>query len=260
MSQSRRKTTIWLTLLGLAVVFAVVAGILGMLTPTQASLAYLMGMVYVVLALGTFVNLRLQDIRLSMPRLGVTTRATPAARKASQRAHLKGGMEADALLTDVGLILNQHDADGQLRRHLAQVVSLDEGALQPYVTLNVLPEHSNRVALIQFDLHDQTGKQRFSRQCEQWLRDGDNLVVCDRQLSLEGRGEEAARSGVWDLRITVDGVLVGMHGFSVTPSTAERRRRLSNDGEAGIENQAQSEAAPVSLEDLLRQQRGSHRD
>jgi hypothetical protein len=238
---------------------AVLAGILGTLAPAQATIAYLLGMVYVALALGTFVNLRLQDLHLAMPRLGGSVRTTPAARRASQRAHLKGGIDADALLTDVGLILNDRDSDDQLRRHLAQVVSLDEGAIQPYVTLNVLPEHSNRLALIQFEVYDHTGKVRFSRQCQQWLRDGENLVVCDRQLALQGSGTEGARSGIWDLRISIDGVLVGMHGFSVTPSTAERRRRLSNDGESGIEGRAAPEEVPVSLEDLLRQQRRSDR-
>ncbi|HLY28138.1 MAG TPA: hypothetical protein VKQ72_17465 [Aggregatilineales bacterium] len=260
MAQNRRKTTIWLALLGLAVLIAVLAGLLGTLGPAQATIAYLLGMVYVALALGTFVNLRLQDIRLSMPRLGGSVRTTPAARKAAQRAHLKGGLDADAFLTDVGLILNDRAADGQLRRHLAQVVALDEGAIQPFVTLNVLPEHSNRLAIIQFEVYDHTGKLRFSRQCDQWLRDGENLIVCDRQLSLQGSSTEGARSGVWDLRLTVDGVLVGMHGFSVTPSTAERRRRLSNDGEAGVEGRAAPEESPVSLEELLRQQRGSHRE
>src|SRR5579859_116378 len=147
MAQNRRKTTIWLALLGLAVLIAVLAGLLGTLAPAQATLAYLLGMVYLVLALGTFVNLRVQDIRLSMPRLGGSVRTTPAARKAGQRARLKGGIDADAFLTDIGMILNDRAADGQLRRHLAQVVALDEGAIQPYTTLNILPEHSNRLAL-----------------------------------------------------------------------------------------------------------------
>ena len=133
---------------------------------------------------------------------------------------------------------------------------MDDDAIQPYVTLNVPPEAGHRLAIIEFEFYDQTGRVQFSRKIEQWIRDGDNNIICDRQLPLS-QDQTVSRSGVWDLRVTVDGGLVAIHNFSVTPSTEERRRQLNSDGEViGDRLVIPQEDMPMSLEDLLREQRG----
>src|SRR5450432_2001117 len=231
MNRSRRGTYVWLMLLGLAVALVILGGLLGTAplgTPQLALLA-----VYALVALPTVANFELKRMQLSLPRFSAPVRMTPAARKATQRAHTHRSA-GDAAVTDIGLIVNEQRDDGQWNRHLAQVIAGDDGAIQPYISLRVPSETSNRLALIAFELYDQAGQPRFSRQHEQWLRDGDNLVVCDRQLPLQESGSGTSRSGVWDLRITVDGILVAVHNFSVAPSNAERRRRLTTDGEAGL--------------------------
>src|SRR5258706_10879932 len=148
-----------------------------------------------------------------MPRLN-TIRMTPAARKATQRARSRGDMMTENTLTDLGLIVNERRSDGQWKRRMAQVVSMDDEAVQPYTVIHATSEESDRVALVQFDLYDHSGRVRFSRTCEQWIRDGDNLVVCDRQLPLRMEEEGAARSGTWDLRITINGALAAIHSFT----------------------------------------------
>src|SRR5262249_41944545 len=151
-----------------------------------------------------------------------------AARQATQRARSRPTYGNDAALTDVGMIVNERRRDGQWNRHLAQVISLDDDAIQPYAAVHADAQRSNRLSIVEFDIFDQAGRQRFSRHCEQWIREGNNLVVCDRQLPLQQLSNENVRSGVWDLRITVDGSLVGIHSFTMMPSTEDRRRQFND--------------------------------
>src|SRR5438105_2918784 len=253
MSKSRRGTVIWLAMLGIAVALIVLAST-SATSAISPVLAFVVLIAYLGLVTGSLVNVSLSSLRLSMPRVAAATRVTPAARKAVQRARARSGYSSDATLTDVGLIVNERLSNGQLDRHIAQAVSLDNDAIQPYVTIHALPENSDRLALIQFEIFDHAGQPRFSRQCEQWLRDGENLVVCDRQLPLDV--QDNVRSGVWDLQVKVDGAVAAVHSFSITPSTAEQRRRFSNDGEMQPRDHSiPDEDLPISLEDLLREQR-----
>jgi len=242
-------------MLGVAVALIVLASA-SATSAISPVLALVVLIAYLGLVFGSLVNVSLSTLRMSVPRLPAATRMTPAARKAVQRARSRSGYSPDATLTDVGLIVNERLSNGQLDRHIAQAVSLDNDAIQPYVTIHALPENSDRLALIQFEIFDHVGQPRFSRQCEQWLRDGDNLVVCDRQLPLDV--QDNVRSGVWDLQVKVDGAIAAVHSFSVTPSTAEQRRRFSNDGEMQPRDHTiPDEDLPISLEDLLREQRQS---
>src|SRR5258706_1403855 len=258
MSRSRRGTYIWLLMLGFAVALVVLAGALGTATGISAQLAFVLVAGYLLLALASLARFALPKVNLSMPRISSAIRMTPAARQATQRVRNRPNFAHDAALTDIGMIINERRRDGQWNRHLAQVVSLDDDAIQPYAAIYAAADHSNRLAIVEFDIFDQAGRQRFSRHCEQWIRDGINLIVCDRQLPLQQVSDENVRSGVWDLRITVDGSLAGIHSFTVTPSTEDRRRQFSNEGEAEMSDMVDNDA-PVSLEDLLRErpQQGS---
>lgn len=255
MSKSRRGTYIWLVMLGIAVGLIALAAMFG--TEVSAPFAFALVVGYIAIALASIARFTLPQLNLSMPQISTAIRMTPAARQATQRARNRANFSDDTTLTDVGMIINQRRHDGQWNRHLAQIVSLDDDAIQPFLAIHADADQSNRLALIQFDIFDQTGRQRFSRQCEQWIRDGNNLIVCDRQLPLQPLNDENGRSGVWDLRITVDGSVVGVHSFTVTPSTANRRRQFNDEGETDIGEIVDD--GPVSLEDLLRErpQQGS---
>lgn len=249
MSRSRRGTYIWLLMLGLAVGIVLLAGALEAAISAEVALALVIG--YIVLAGASLATIALPSLNVSMPQISSAIRMSPNARQASQRARTRPGFSRDATLTDVGTIINERRRDGQWDRHLAQVISLDDDAVQPFISVFVDSNHSNRLAIVQFDIYDQTGRQRFSRQCEQWVRDGNNLIVCDRQLPLQQLSDVHSRTGTWDLRITVDGSVVGIHSFTVTPSTADRRRQFGNEGETEMAEIVDD--MPVSLEDLLRE-------
>jgi hypothetical protein len=254
MNTGRRGIYIWLMMLGVAVALVVLAGALGT-AALSAEVAIAIMAAYVAMALVAVAGNRLQHLQVPRPNLRAAVRTTPAARRATQRARSRPGYNADHAITDIGLIVNQKRRDGRWERHLAQSVSMDEHAIQPYMTVDVPPNLAQRLALIQFDIYDQAGRPQFSRQVEQWVRDGDNSIICDRQLPL-ARNESLGRSGIWDLRVAIDGALAAIHSFSVTPSTEEQRRQFTDDGEAvGERLEIADDDLPVSLEDLLREQR-----
>jgi len=71
------------------------------------------------------------------------------------------------------------------------------------------------------------------------------------------------RAGTWDLRVKVDGMLVGMLDFSMSTASNERSSATDSEGELRTSRPAPRErliraddddGAPVSLEDLLREQ------
>ncbi len=254
MNTGRRGIYIWLLMLGVAVAFILLAGALGT-AALSAELAFAILAAYLALAFTAVAGDRLRTLQMPVPNLRMA-RATPAARRAAQRARSRPNYNADHAVTDIGLIVNQKRRDGQWDRRLAQSVSMDEGALQPYLTVDVPPQLGHRLALIRFEIYDQSGRPQFTRQVEQWVRDGENAVICDRQLRLAGN-EDLGRSGIWDLRVSVDGALVAIHSFSMTPSTEERRRQYSHDGEARSDRlEIGDEDVPMSLDELLREQRG----
>jgi len=253
MRSGQRGIYIWLVLLGLVVGFVVLAGLFGAAT-ISAELALAIGVVYLGLVAFAMGKNLTRTIQLPKPALRMPIRATPAARKATQRARTRPGYSADSTLTDVGMIINERRPDGKWNRHLAQVVSMDDDAVQPYITIHVPPETSNRLALVKFELYDQAGRLQFSRQVEQWVRDGDNTIICDRQLPLR-TSDSPGRSGVWDLRVTMDGSPYAIHSFTMTPSTGDRRQQFDNEGEVVTDRLILTDDEPMSLEDLLREQR-----
>lgn len=251
--QGQRGTYVWVALIGLIVGLLALSGTLGALGSVV-----LVG-AYVALLAAIFANSRLKDLQNMIPVLAASARVTPAARAAVTRARRLSSYNTDETISDVGIIVNEQDRNRRWTRRIAQTVSLDDQALQPYVKLNVPPEHSNRVALIKFEVIDKAGKTQFSRQIEQYVRDGDNLISCDQQLPIRGN-DKLGRAGTWDMRVSINGTLAACHSFPVTPATAERRAQLGDDGEAraaaNLSAPDEVEAnMPLSLEDLLREQR-----
>lgn len=258
MRVGRRGTYIWLGLIGVIVALLTLSGALG----AFASILFVGA--YLSLLAGVFATERLRQLQNVLPTLAVNTRTTPAARAAVGRARRLTNYNTDEVVTDVGVIVNEQNKNGRWQRRIAQSVSTDDQALQPYVKINVPPEISQRVALIKFDVLDRTGKVQFSRQVEQYVRDGENLIPSDQQLPMRGN-DKLGRTGTWDLHVSINGTLAACHSFVVAPAVAERRARLADDGEARLSSISvpadKEDDGPLSLEELLREQREelSHR-
>ena len=58
-----------------------------------------------------------------------------------------------------------------------------------------------------------------------YLRDGEMNILADHQLPLV-ESERALQAGDWDLRVYVDGSLLGAHMFTLAPSLSDRFRRF----------------------------------
>src|SRR5258706_8977922 len=130
MNRSRRGTYVWLMLMGLAVLLVILGGAFGTATAVTPQMALTLLSVYTLIAAAAVANFEWWRLRFSLPHFSAPVRMTPAARKATQRAHSRVS-PGDAALTDIGLIVNERRDDGQWKRHLAQVVAMDDGAIQP---------------------------------------------------------------------------------------------------------------------------------
>lgn len=222
--------------------------------------------VFGVLAAAVFASGRLRQLQESLPNIAATVKATPNARAASARARRLSNYAPPETVTDVAVIINDRDRTGRLTRRVAQNVSMDELAIQPIVKFTVPPEDLNRIAIVKFEIIDKAGKVQFTRSVEHYTRDGINLVACDQQLPLRNN-PKLGRAGTWDLQISINGQLAAVHSFIVTPAQDMRSRSLSDEGEitasaadssrlrAPDEDELQD--MPLSLEDLLREQRSS---
>ncbi len=241
-----------------------VIGLAALATLTEAPvLSVLMVGAYVAMLAAIFANDRLRQLQNMIPTLAATTKTTSAARNAVARARRLSNYTTDESVTDIGIIINEKDRNGRWTRRIAQSVSMDDQAIQPYVKVNVPPDQSNRVALIKFEVVDKAGKTQFSREVEQYVRDGENLIPSDQQLPFRGN-DKLGRAGTWDLQVSINGALAACHSFGVSPSTAAMRPILEDDGEAAIAHLStpddKEDDMPLSLEDLLREQRqGSSR-
>ena len=192
------------------------------------------------------------------------TRMTPQAREAVARANSRLTLGvANLQLTDIGLIATQTGSDGMNMRR-TRSVSKDDDGVRPYITLYVPSAEADRSATVQFELYDQNGEEQYRRVTTAFLRSGEMNILADTHLPLFDN-DHISGVGDWDLRVSVDGVMLGIHSFALTASVDERRRRLrreSNDYYAADDGErAQGgrhvhirDDAPMSLEELLRNQ------
>jgi len=116
-------------------------------------------------------------------------------------------------------------------------MSKDDDGVRPFVTLNVEPGEAERHAMVRFELYNQYGEERFVHEMKAFLREGEMSIMTDHHLALAGN-HDVQGAGDWDLRVYVDGNLVGLHNFMLAPSMNERQRRLAD--EAGIEDRGRS--------------------
>ena len=149
-------------------------------------------------------------------------------------------------------------------------VSKDDDGARPFITLNVEPEDADRNVLIRFEITSHGGEALYVHEMKAFLRDGEMSIMADHHLPLAGN-PRIQGMGDWDLRVFLDGNLIGLHNFTLAPSMRERNRRLAGDyqedravdeapaDEFDIIDELKQERAPKppTLQDLLQEQRSS---
>ncbi|MEZ4668919.1 MAG: hypothetical protein R3E39_13510 [Anaerolineae bacterium] len=255
----RRQNTLWLAALGALVLAAGVAGIAE--PPIFAALVAL----YAVALAASLIEFQPRRLRDAIPSSPLTRmRMSPQAREATERARRRSSYTPSGLmLLDVGLISLITSSDGSMIMRRGRQSSLDDNGVRPYITLNVEPNDADRNALIRFEIIDHNGQTQYVHEMKTFLRDGEMNILADTQLPLYGN-DRLAGAGDWDLRVSIDGMTLGLLSFSMTPSVSGRSRQVARRAEAAAIHLEDTidDSSPVSLEDLLRtnqNQRGQER-
>jgi hypothetical protein len=185
------------------------------------------------------------------------------AREAVERAKARQTyITTEAQVLDVGLIATLDRADGMVMQRTRDI-SLDDNSVRPYVTLQVPALEADRRATVRFEMEDGHGDRVFIHEQEQYMRDGRIDILSGAQLPLFS-SDQGIDPGDGDLRVYLNGDLISVLGFTIAPSTRDRwagrrqqraQTRLS-DREDDTSQDTDDEA-PVSLEELLRQQNRS---
>lgn len=243
----RRRNTVWLAALtALVALAAVLAG------PTPA-VAALFALLLVAIA-ASLIEFQPRQLRSTIPASPLAAmRMSPQAREASERARRRSTMTTPGLtLLDVGLISLQASFDGMVMRR-SRSVSLDDKGVRPYIILHIAPDQAERNGIVRFEIIDQNGETQYIHEMKTYLRDGEMNILADHQLPLAGN-ERLAGAGDWDLRVSVDGSLIGLFSFNTTPSLAARQRQFERevqDAAYRLEDEVE-DSSPVSLDELLR--------
>ena len=251
----QRRNFAWLTVLGALIGIAVLSGAPGLVSTA------LLG-IFALAAAATVIDFQ-PDKLLNRSRASLTTmRMSTEAREAVERAHRRGSYYDDGLtLLDVGLITAQSNREGMVMRR-TRSVSLDDDGVRPFITLHVQPTNAEHTARVRFEIIDANGATQYVHEMRAFLRDGEMNILADHQLPLAEN--PALQSGDWDLRVYVDGKLLGAHMFTLAPSLNNRFRHVDpRDANASAnaatanpvaqpDTSAQPDEAPLSLEDLLR--------
>jgi hypothetical protein len=227
MIRLRRRNTAWLTSMGLLIGFALLAA------PVSAAvqLALIGSLVVAFIASMVEMGPNQETIIDALQRAPIRRRVTPQAREASERAASRAGYfnRNGIVMLDLGLIAMQTGMDGLAMRRTRNI-SKDDDGVRPFITLHVQPEEAERQAVIRFEMYNHMGEEQYVHEMKTYLREGEINLLADHHLPLAGnRGIDG--SGDWDLRVFVDGNLIGMQNVMLSPSVTERQRRLSGEAE-----------------------------
>ncbi len=245
----RRRNVTWLILLGVLVAIAVLANVATGIQ-TGALLA-----LYAVALAASLLEVRPAKIidgvqRSSLARM----RMSPQAQEAVDRASRRGSVGVVGItMVDIGLIVSHTTSEGMVMRR-SRAFSKDDDGVRPYLTLHVHPNAADTTSIVRFELIDHNGQQQYVHEMKTYLRDGEMNILADHQLPL-GRNERLAGSGDGDLRVYLDGVLLGALNYTLSPSVRERNRQISRMqqlDEDEMLDDADASGGPMSLEDLLR--------
>lgn len=240
----KRKNITWLTILGVLVAIAVLANI-----ATGLQVGVLLALYAVALA-ASLLEVQpakiLSDVqRSSLGRL----RMSPAAQEAVDRASRRGsnGIHGITML-DIGLIVSHTTSEGMVMRR-SRSFSKDDDGVRPYLTLQVSPQAADVTSIIRFEMVDHSGQQQYVHEQKTYLRDGELNILADHQLPL-GRNNRLEGAGDGDLRVYIDGVLLGALNYTLAPSVRERNRQISRL--QALEDEMIDDESPTSLEELMR--------
>ncbi len=247
----RKRNTAWLAALTALILVAVAAG--GIANP-PAALA-LIALLGVALA-ATLIEVQPRRLREAIPSSPLSMmRMSAQAREASERARRRSSFTPTGLtLLDVGLIALVTSPDGSMIMRRGRQVSLDDKGVRPYITLNIDPESADRNATIRFEILDHNGQTQYVHEMKTFLRDGEMNILADTQLPLLGN-DRLPGAGEWDLRVSVDGLTMGLLSFTTTPSLIARSKqfatRVADDAPIRLQDDA-DDSTPMTLEDLMR--------
>lgn len=248
---SNRGTLVWLFIVGVALSMATVAGEI----PNEVNAALIAAYLGLVLLVAR--NVPFGSVLESLSaRSEKQPEPTEIAREAIARARTHPDYDSLIQLLDVGLIVDEQRPDGvSLRR--GRFVSLDDDGLRPFGIVHVPAGLSGRFGHIRFEIRDETGHLHYVYEDEKWLQPGENALLPDYRFPIRKQADKLAAGG-WSTSIIVDGGVLGIHHFNLSPSLAARRRLIGADGEVMRERVWRSdegdESLPLSLEELLRQQ------
>ncbi len=246
----RRRNTAWLAALTALIV---VAGVSGAATP--AALFALIALLGVALA-ASFVEVRPNRLREAIPSSPLAMmRMSAQAREASERARRRSSYAPPGLtLLDVGLIALVTSQDGSMIMRRGRQVSLDDKGVRPYITLNIDPQSADRNATVRFEILDHNGQTQYVHEMKTFLRDGEMNILADTQLPLLDN-DRLPGAGDWDLRVSVDGLTMGLLSFTTTPSIIARSRQyappVADNAPIRLQDEA-DDSTPMTLEDLMR--------
>ncbi len=254
--QFRRRNLPWLIVLGAMTGIGLLSGMASPLV--AAALAGMFG----AAVIGSMLNFSPKRVT-ELSRSSLTAmRMSTNAREAFERARRRGGMIDPGLtLLDVGLITVQTGRAG-MDLTMTRDISQDEDGVRPFVQLHVQPVLADRQARIRFELIDGNGARQYVHEMRTYLREGEMNLLADQQLPLAQNPKIAA--GEWDLRVFVDGSMIGALGFTMIPSLSDRFRRPDTDVQGAAtrladeitdedERELPADDRPMSLEELLRQ-------
>lgn len=248
----RRRNLVWLGILGALLGIVLLSG------AATAEVALTLVGLYAVAALATLIEIAPRRL-LSQSRASLTMmRMSADAREAVERARRRGGLPDGGLtLLDIGLITSQASPDGMVMRR-TRAVSQDDDGVRPFITLHVQPHESDRRALIRFEMIDQNGQVQYVHEMQTYLRDSEMNILADHHLPLFDN-PAITGAGDWDLRVLIDGRLMGAYGFTLSPSIRDRFPHLARSREAAdrrLSGEGRvlrgADDGPMSLEELLR--------
>ncbi|GAB5490549.1 MAG: hypothetical protein Phog2KO_07640 [Phototrophicaceae bacterium] len=254
MIRLKRRNTVWLTAMLLLTTIGIIAASAFPLIQFMLLAAFGLSAVASTVELGRERETLIDALR----HAPIRNRISPQAKEAQERAKSRGGYTNNNLMMlDVGLIAVQSSYEGMAMRRTRSISKDDDGA-RPFVALNVEASEAERHAMIRFEIFNQYGEQKFVHEMRAFLREGEMNIMTDHHMPLAGN-QDVQGTGDWDLRVYVDGNLVGMHNFMLAPSMTDRQRRLvaEDDIDMGtyqIVDEVQQDVTP-RLQDLLQSQR-----
>ena len=220
----KQRNTAWLITLGLLIGFALLAA------PISGALQFVLISTFVVALIASVFKIgpsrkSLTDV---IGQALIERNITSQAREATERAASTAGyFRQGVTLLDIGLIATQTGIEGVAMRRTRNI-SKDDDGVRPFATIHVKDEEAERQAVVRFEIYDHTGKQQYVHEMKTYLHKGENDLMDDRHLPLNGN-ENIRGSGQWDLHIYIDGNLIAIEGFMLSPSVRDRQQRNTQE-------------------------------